>query len=39
MTGNERDVRIRQCANRILGDDDAAAAYARFVVAELTSRL
>jgi len=38
MTGNERDVRIRQRVNRLLGDDDAVAAYARFVDAQLRYR-
>ncbi len=38
MTGNERDVRIRQRANRILSDDDAVVAYARFVDAQLRYR-
>jgi len=35
MTGNERDVRIEQSANRFLHDDHAMAAYARFVDAQL----
>jgi hypothetical protein len=39
MTGNERDVRIEQSANRILHDDHAMAAYARFVDAQLRYHL
>lgn len=38
MTGNERDVHIEQRADRMLSDDDAVAAYARFVDAQLRHR-
>lgn len=38
MTGNECDVHLEQRVNRILIDDDAMAAYARFVNAQLRHR-
>ena len=38
MTGNERDVHIEQRVNRLLSDNDAMAAYARFVDAQLRHR-
>jgi hypothetical protein len=38
MTGNEREVRVEQRADRILTDDRAVAAYARFVDRQLRFR-
>jgi hypothetical protein len=38
MTGSERHVRAEARANRILGDERAAAAHAAFVEAQLRRR-
>jgi hypothetical protein len=38
MTGSERDVHVKERADRILSDDRAAAAYAAFVEAQLRYR-
>ncbi len=38
MTGSERHVRVAERANRILGDERAASAYAAFIEAQLRHR-
>jgi hypothetical protein len=38
MTGSERDVYVEERARRLLNDDRAVAAYARFVDAQMRYR-